>query len=160
MQSAVIHTPVGNILISGDEKNITQINFTMADISNTENLLIQECIMQLSEYFEGKRKTFDLPLKQEGTDFQQSVWNELLNIPAGVTISYGDLSKRLGKPGTERAVGAANGRNNIAIIIPCHRVIGNDGSLTGYAGGIQYKQWLLNHESKYWKSVHQQQLFG
>jgi methylated-DNA-[protein]-cysteine S-methyltransferase len=101
---------------------------------------------QLSEYFAGSRRTFDLPLRLEGTAFQQRVWHELTEIPYGETWSYGQLAARIGKPSASRAVGLANGRNPISILVPCHRVIGADGSLTGYGGGLERKQWLLAHE--------------
>lgn len=101
---------------------------------------------QLSEYFAGSRREFDVPLRLQGTEFQTRVWHELLDIPYGVTYSYGQLAKRLGNPNAPRAVGFANGRNPISIIVPCHRVIGADGSLTGYGGGIEHKRWLLEHE--------------
>lgn len=103
---------------------------------------------QLAEYFAGARTGFDLPLATPGTDFQNRVWAELLRIPCGTTISYGDLANRVGSPGAQRAVGAANGRNRIAIIIPCHRVIESTGALRGYGGGLRNKQWLLDHERK------------
>ena len=101
---------------------------------------------QILEYFAGERTAFDLPLEPEGTNFQKRVWQELLAIPFGVTWSYGQLAARIGRPHASRAVGMANGRNPIAIIIPCHRVIGSDGKLTGYGGGLPAKQWLLEHE--------------
>jgi methylated-DNA-[protein]-cysteine S-methyltransferase len=101
---------------------------------------------QLKEYFAGKRREFDLPLRMDGTEFQQRVWGELSRIPFGETRSYGQLAKRLNNPNGSRAVGLANGRNPIAIIVPCHRVIGADGSLTGFGGGIDRKEWLLSHE--------------
>jgi methylated-DNA-[protein]-cysteine S-methyltransferase len=101
---------------------------------------------QLSEYFAGSRRTFELPLRLEGTAFQQRVWRELTEIPYGETWSYGQLATRIGKPSASRAVGLANGRNPISILVPCHRVIGADGSLTGYGGGLERKQWLLAHE--------------
>jgi AraC family transcriptional regulator, regulatory protein of adaptative response / methylated-DNA-[protein]-cysteine methyltransferase len=106
-------------------------------------------LTQLKEYFEGSRKEFSLPLVTPGTDFQQAVWKELMNIPYGTTRSYLEQSVALGKPGSIRAVANANGMNRIAIIIPCHRVIGSDGQLTGYGGGLKRKKWLLDHEKKY-----------
>jgi len=106
-------------------------------------------IKQLKEYFEGKRREFTLPLVTPGTDFQQAVWKELMNIPYGTTRSYHEQSVIMGKPDSIRAVANANGMNRIAIIIPCHRVIGSDGSLTGYGGGLKRKKWLLDHEKKY-----------
>lgn len=117
-----------------------------------------EAKKQLEEYFSGKRKIFDLPLKQEGTGFQQKVWNELCNIPFGETISYHELSKRIGDVKAIRAAGTANGKNKLSIVVPCHRVIGSDGSLTGYEGGLHRKQWLLRHEGS-WPIGKQTELF-
>jgi methylated-DNA-[protein]-cysteine S-methyltransferase len=103
-------------------------------------------VRQLQEYFAGKRRKFELPLRMQGTAFQQRVWRELIEIPYGETWSYGQLAKRIGNPSASRAVGLANGRNPIAVIVPCHRVIGADGSLTGFGGGLPRKRWLLTHE--------------
>lgn len=119
----------------------------------SEHPLIQQCIDQLNEYFEGSRKIFDIPLQQEGTPFQQKVWAQLLNIGYGKTISYLTLSKQIGDTKAIRAVGTTNGKNQIAIIVPCHRVIGSDGSLTGYAGELWRKKWLLEHEGKFANGV-------
>jgi methylated-DNA-[protein]-cysteine S-methyltransferase len=105
-------------------------------------------VRQLKEYFAGARRKFDLPLRMEGTAFQRQVWRELTEIPYGETWSYGQLAKRIGNPNASRAVGLANGRNPIAVIVPCHRVIGADGSLTGFGGGLPRKQWLLWHEGQ------------
>ena len=104
---------------------------------------------QLTEYFSGSRKTFDLPLNLGGTEFQAKVWQALQTIPAGETRSYKDIAVMIGKPGASRAVGMANNRNPVSIIVPCHRVIGQDGSLVGYAGGLAIKQYLLEHEKKW-----------
>ncbi len=101
---------------------------------------------QLDEYFAGRRATFDLPLDERGTPFQRAVWSALSTIPCGETTSYAAIARAIGRPSSVRAVGAANGRNPLAIVVPCHRVIGNDGSLTGYAGGLAAKKWLLDHE--------------
>jgi methylated-DNA-[protein]-cysteine S-methyltransferase len=101
---------------------------------------------QLAEYFAGRRQTFDLPLAPRGTEFQMMVWNALIEIPYGETRSYGEIASAVGRPSASRAVGAANGRNPIAIIMPCHRVIGSNGDLTGYGGGMAAKRWLLEHE--------------
>lgn len=109
---------------------------------------LQDLTAQLRDYFAGKRKTFDVPLAPRGTEFQLAVWNELLAIPYGDTMSYSELANRIGKPSAVRAVGAANGANPIPVIIPCHRVIGANGSLTGYGGGIERKQWLLALEGR------------
>ena len=116
------------------------------DFQETETPLIKKAASQLNEYFEGKRKTFDLPLNQQGTDFQLKIWNALQNIPYGETRSYGELAAMTGNPKASRAVGMANNRNPIPVIIPCHRIIGSDGSLTGYAGGLELKQKLLELE--------------
>ena len=109
--------------------------------------LLEEASAQLASYFAGERSDFRLPLRMEGTPFQQRVWRELCEIPYGETISYGELARRVGQPGSARAVGLANGRNPIAIIVPCHRVIGSNGKLTGYGGGLDRKAWLLDHEA-------------
>jgi methylated-DNA-[protein]-cysteine S-methyltransferase len=101
---------------------------------------------QLAEYFAGQRRDFDLPLAPRGTEFQRAVWHALAQIPFGVTCSYGDLARSLGRPSASRAVGAANGKNPISIVLPCHRVIGASGELTGYGGGLPMKRWLLDHE--------------
>jgi methylated-DNA-[protein]-cysteine S-methyltransferase len=108
--------------------------------------LLERAQRQLSEYFSGKRDVFDLPLRLEGTEFQRSVWGALTEIPFGTTCSYADIARRVGRPKAVRAVGAANGANPIAVVVPCHRVIGADGSLTGYGGGLPRKRWLLAHE--------------
>lgn len=123
-----------------DEENL--------EASTTNIAVLNEAIKQLDEYFAGTRKEFDLPLKQPGSDFQQEVWQELLRIPYGTTITYGQQSKKMQNPLAIRAIAAANGRNHLWIIVPCHRVIGSNGSLTGYAGGIWRKKWLLEHEAR------------
>ena len=115
----------------------------------TETPLIKRAATQLREYFEGLRVNFDLPLEPVGTEFQRAVWQALLTIPAGETRSYGDIASQIKRPKAYRAVGMANNRNPIAIIIPCHRVIGRDGSLTGYAGGLDIKQYLLDLETRF-----------
>ncbi|MCB0699697.1 MAG: methylated-DNA--[protein]-cysteine S-methyltransferase [Chitinophagaceae bacterium] len=114
---------------------------------------------QLNEYFSGERKVFDLPLCYTGTDFQAKVWNELLSIPYGSTKTYMDLTKKLGDVNAIRAVARANGENCLAIIVPCHRVIGSNGDLTGYAGGLRNKKWLLEHEAKHAGTAYQEELF-
>lgn len=110
--------------------------------------LLKACSQQLDEYFKGKRKEFDLPVQPQGTPFQESAWAELRKIPYGTVISYGEQARRMGKEKAVRAVGGANGKNKIVIVIPCHRVIGKDGKLTGFGAGIDKKQWLLEHEKK------------
>lgn len=146
-----IYTPVGHLHIHSENGKISVIHFSDSALEGPydEAPELRACIAQLEEYFAGERRRFDFPMAQTGTDFQQRVWNELLGIPYGKTLSYRDLSKRLGDVKAIRAVGTANGRNQLAIVVPCHRVIGSDQSLTGYAGGLPRKQWLLAHEAKF-----------
>ena len=147
METAHIKTPLGIARIVGDENGICEIS-ALDDgiVSETIPTVLQEAITQLQDYFQGKRTNFNFKLNPKGTDFQQKVWNELLNIPYGKTISYLDMSKKLGDVKAIRAAASANGKNPIWIVVPCHRVIGTDGSLTGYAGGLWRKKWLLEHE--------------
>ncbi|MGB5203500.1 MAG: methylated-DNA--[protein]-cysteine S-methyltransferase [Eudoraea sp.] len=149
MATAYINTPLGSAKLEGDENGLTYV--TVLETDEPESKIIPEdledAVYQLNEYFEGKRQNFDLLLNPEGTEFQKKVWAALLEIPFGKTISYLELSKSLGDVKAIRAVASANGKNPLWIIIPCHRVIGSDGSLTGYAGGLHRKKWLLNHES-------------
>lgn len=156
MEIAFIESPLGITKIVGDENGISEISVLSAGeltIEIPENL--KKAVSQLQEYFDGKRNDFNLKLNPKGTDFQQRVWQELLNIPFGKTMSYLDLSKKLGDVKAIRAVASANGKNPLWIVIPCHRVIGTDGSLTGYAGGLWRKKWLLEHENP----TNQQSLF-
>ncbi|GAA4068894.1 methylated-DNA--[protein]-cysteine S-methyltransferase [Flavobacterium cheonanense] len=156
MKTAFINSPLGIIKIQGDENGISIISvLSEGELSTKIPKELQEAVSQLQEYFEGKRKDFDFKLNPKGTDFQQKVWQELINIPYGKTMSYMDLSKKLGDVKAIRAVASANGKNPLWIVIPCHRVIGTDGSLTGYAGGLWRKKWLLEHEIP----SHQQSLF-
>ncbi len=155
MASLVFDSQVGLIEIKGTEEIISYAEFIdKAPLPTLEKIphLLMDAKRQLLEYFSGSRKIFDLPLQQVGTEFQQKVWAELCNIPFGETISYLELAKRLGDVKCIRAAGTANGKNKIAIIVPCHRVIGSDGSLTGYAGGMHRKDWLLRHEGGWPKS--------
>ncbi|MGL2962719.1 methylated-DNA--[protein]-cysteine S-methyltransferase [Flavobacterium sp. RSB2_4_14] len=148
MEIAFIKTPIGIAKIVGDENGITEISvLDEGEVSKTIPPILQVVVQQLQEYFLNKRSTFDFKLNPKGTEFQQRVWKELLNIPFGKTISYLDLSKKLGDVKAIRAVASANGKNPLWIVVPCHRVIGTDGSLTGYAGGLWRKKWLLEHES-------------
>ena len=148
METAFIESPLGITKIVGDENGISEISVLSEGAITAEiPVQLQECVSQLREYFEGERNHFDFKLNPQGTDFQQRVWQELLNIPFGKTMSYLDLSKKLGDVKAIRAVASANGRNPLWIVVPCHRVIGTDGSLTGYAGGLWRKKWLLEHES-------------
>jgi methylated-DNA-[protein]-cysteine S-methyltransferase len=154
-----VESPIGRLMLTTDGTALTGLYMNLyrikpsklPDLSDDwiQNATIDPlpaAVRQLKEYFAGKRREFDLPLRMQGTEFQQSVWRELTRIPFGETRSYGQLAKRLNNPNGSRAVGLANGRNPIAIIVPCHRVIGADGSLTGFGGGIDRKEWLLSHE--------------
>lgn len=156
----VFLSPIGFIEITGTENSITEVNF-IEEIEDglITNNYVDNCANQLREYFEGSRRTFELILEPEGTDFQKSVWQQLRKIPYGTTISYGTQSKLLGSPLSIRAVAKANAQNKIAIIIPCHRVVGADGSLTGYVGGLWRKKWLLDHEQKYFDGEKQLEIF-
>lgn len=148
METAFIELPLGITKIVGDENGISIISIlSEGEITSKIPKNLKECISQLGEYFDGQRHGFDFKMNPQGTDFQQKVWQELLNIPFGKTISYLDLSKKLGDVKAIRAVASANGRNPLWIVVPCHRVIGTNGSLTGYAGGLWRKKWLLEHES-------------
>lgn len=151
MSECYINSPLGVTKIIGDEDGVASVSVLNTNASITDIIPdeLQDCVYQLQEYFEGERNHFSLKLNPQGTDFQQRVWKELSNIPYGKTISYLDLAKRLGDPKVIRAAASANGKNPLWIIVPCHRVIGTDGSLTGYAGGLHRKQWLLEHESPY-----------
>ncbi len=141
------NSPCGLLEICGNEKGITSLYFVNKR-SGTEkkNKHIVDCLTQLDAYFNKKRKSFSLPLDLEGTDFQKRVWNELLKIPFGKTISYLELAKNLGDAKCIRAAGTANGKNPVSIIVPCHRVIGSNGDLIGYGGGLNKKKWLLEFE--------------
>lgn len=151
MSSQIIYykSPIGILEIKGNNDGIKSLVFIDKNIETSINIpnFLEPCIVQLKEYFKGVRKDFSLKLSPEGTIFQNVVWNELMNIPYGKTRSYMEQSKAVGNVKAIRAVASANGRNPIAIIIPCHRVIGSDNSLTGYAGGLWRKKWLLEHEN-------------
>ena len=147
-----LKSPIGQIKITGDETSVNSILFVFNDTEMEEeniNSVLAQCKKELSEYFTGKRKDFDVPISQAGTEFQQRVWNELTKIPYGKTVSYNFIAESLGDKKSVRAVGTSNGKNQLSIIVPCHRVIGSDGSLTGYAGGLWRKKWLLNHEKEF-----------
>ncbi len=151
--STYYHSPVGILKISATETFVTEVSFfdkvekTDGRKKNLPPLLIH-CIEQLIQYFHGERRQFELMINQEGTPFQAGVWNELMAIPFGKTISYLELARRTGDTKATRAVANANGKNNVAIIVPCHRVIGASGDLVGYGGGLWRKKWLLDHEAK------------
>lgn len=157
MEKVVINSPLGWVLIEGNENGISKISVTSDEIVLSENIseLFHEVVTQLNEYFDGNRTEFHFKMNPIGTDFQKKVWEELLKIPYGKTVSYLDVTNKLGDPKAIRAVANANGKNPLWIVVPCHRVIGSDGSLTGYAGGLWRKKWLLEHENP----VKQQSLF-
>jgi methylated-DNA-[protein]-cysteine S-methyltransferase len=150
--STYYHSPVGVLRISGTESYISEVHF----INEEEEMIAADylpptlinCTEQFIQYFNGERRNFDLPINQLGTAFQQEVWIELRTIPFAKTISYLDLARKIGDSKATRAVANANGKNNIAVIVPCHRVIGSNKELTGYAGGLWRKKWLLEHETK------------
>lgn len=148
LQKACIQTPLGFATLTGDNEGILELclheNGTVTPNIPTE---LQQAALQLAEYFNGARTAFDLKLNPKGTVFQQKVWTELQKIPFGQTISYLELAKKLGDPKVIRAAASANGKNPLWIVVPCHRVIGSNGSLTGYSGGLWRKKWLLEHEN-------------
>jgi methylated-DNA-[protein]-cysteine S-methyltransferase len=147
-----IESPIGSIHLYGSDAGLTHCWFGSAPelpaAARTTDML-RRAAKQLEQYFAGTRTSFDLPLAAEGTAFQRRVWQTLVTIPFGMTWSYGDLARAIGQPTASRAVGAANGKNPIGIIVPCHRVIGANGTLTGYAGGLPAKQKLLAHEQRF-----------
>jgi methylated-DNA-[protein]-cysteine S-methyltransferase len=151
--SHIYHSPIGQISMTAEDGCITELIFTDPSTENSDYfaddelpLVIHQCVDELMEYFAGTRREFTVPINQSGTDFQQRVWKELYEIPFGKTLSYADLAKKLGDPKVIRAAASANGKNKIAIIVPCHRIIGTDQSLVGYAWGKARKRWLLQHE--------------
>lgn len=154
MKWTAMESPVGVLRLSSDGAGLTRL--TLSDFQDDErgdgtaergdDAVLQLAVAQLTEYFAGTRKEFDLPLRPLGTAFQYAVWEELQRIPFGVTASYGEIADRIGRPSAVRAVARANATNRIGIVIPCHRVIGANGTLTGYAAGVERKAWLLDHE--------------
>ena len=153
--TAYYASPVGQLKLVCSDEHLQELLFVNEDVvvANDASPLLSQCVQQLDEYFSGQRRDFELPLQQSGTAFQQKVWNLLLQIPFGKTISYNTLSKQYGDVKAIRAVASANGKNNLAIIVPCHRVIGSNQNLTGYAGGLWRKRWLLEHEAKHFAGV-------
>lgn len=142
-------TPIGTAKIVGDENGISSVSVIDEEIENSQKIpeCLKDCVLQLDEYFNKKRTDFNLTLNPKGTEFQKKVWDELLKVPYGKTRTYLEQSKKLDNAKAIRAVASANGKNPVWIIIPCHRIIGSDGSLTGYAGGIWRKKWLLELEN-------------
>ena len=149
METVYINTPLGIAAITGDVHGVSEITVLEEGEVSTKisDFFLQAAVKQLQEYFNSQRTDFTFKLNPKGTDFQQKVWNALLDIPFGKTRTYLEQSKFLGDPKAIRAVASANGKNPLWIVVPCHRVIGSDGSLTGYAGGLWRKKWLLEHEN-------------
>lgn len=145
----VMSTPIKPLRIVEADGAVTVIEFTDAPLCPPETPLLKEAVRQLSAYFDGTLKAFTLPIRLEGTAFRLKCWDVLRAIPYGATISYGEQARRIGQPSAVRAVGGANHHNPIAIVVPCHRVIGADGTLTGYGGGLDTKAWLLQHERRH-----------
>jgi len=151
---ATVPSPVGDLYVAASDEGLTCLLFDQwahgpdrtGWIPDDGSEILAKARHQLGEYFEHQRTTFDLPLDMQGTDFQLQVWKQLTKIPYGQTTSYGEIARRMGIPTGSRAVGAANGRNPVAIVVPCHRVIGANGDLTGFGGGMARKEWLLKHE--------------
>jgi methylated-DNA-[protein]-cysteine S-methyltransferase len=147
----VMDTPIGPLTLVASDAGLREIRFPPDDgpvpgPDEPDHPVIAAAVRQLSEYFAGSRQQFEVPLEPVGSAFQRAAWNALRAIPYGETVTYGEQARRLGDPGKARAVGAANGANPLPIIVPCHRVIGSDGSLTGFGGGLETKAWLLHHE--------------
>ena len=149
MYKVYYNSPIGTVEIVSDENSIIELSFAPKAMENNLQAIpqvLQSALQQIEEYFQGKRSVFDLKLKAEGTEFQCKVWQRLIEVPYGATACYGDIAAAVGNRKSSRAVGGANNKNKIAIIIPCHRIVGADGSLTGYEGGLWRKEWLLKHE--------------
>lgn len=151
MSSCIIKLPIGYVKIIGDAEGISSIALLRFEEQTTTSIPneLKDCVSQLNAYFKGHQKQFHLKLNPKGTDFQKKVWKQLQQIPYGQTLSYLELSKQLANPQAIRAVAHANGKNPLLIVVPCHRVIGSNGSLTGYAAGLHIKKWLLQHETPY-----------
>jgi methylated-DNA-[protein]-cysteine S-methyltransferase len=148
-----LDTPIGAFLLVGDEDRLTMTSFSSGHQRRAPEAgwvedagALARAVTQFQEYFAGERDRFDLPLALRGTPFQRDVWAVLQSIPFGQTRSYGEVARALGKPGASRAVGTANAANHLPVVVPCHRVIGADGGLTGFGGGLEAKRWLLRHE--------------
>lgn len=142
-------SPLGVVEVTADAESVLSIHFVATAKSANANQITNDAITQLQEYFQGERQHFDLPLAAQGTEFQKNVWDALLTVDYGETCSYSDIADKINNPKAVRAVGSANGKNPLTIVVPCHRVIGSNGSLTGYASGTERKAWLLNHEMQH-----------
>ena len=151
LSHTTLDTPIGRVTLVASSRGLREVWFPNADVrpdgrDDPSHPVLAAAARQLGEYFAGTRRTFDLPLDPQGTPFQISAWRGLTTIPYGETVSYGEQAARIGLPGKARAIGAANGRNPLPIVVPCHRVVGSDGSLVGFGGGLETKAWLLHHE--------------
>lgn len=159
LQTITMNSPVGQLRLVADDDSLVailwpeeregRVRFAAEPAPVTTHPMLDEAIVQLDEYFSGDRKVFDLPLDPRGTEFQRSVWWSLASIAFGETSTYGKQAANIGRPTAVRAVGSANGRNPLSIVLPCHRIVGADGKLTGFAGGIDTKRWLLDHEARH-----------
>jgi methylated-DNA-[protein]-cysteine S-methyltransferase len=148
MFSSLVESPIGQLIIKANEHEVFSINFPDQLTDESPNKITEIAKAQFIEYFEGKRNNFNFPMLQTGTDFQKNVWNELRKIDAGKPITYAALAKRMKNPLAIRAIASANGKNNLLIVIPCHRVIGSNGELVGFSAGLWRKKWLLEHETR------------
>jgi AraC family transcriptional regulator of adaptative response/methylated-DNA-[protein]-cysteine methyltransferase len=175
IRTTIIESPLGELLAGANDEGVCLLEFIdrkralresrdlirllNQPMEDGENIHLEELRKQLDEYFRGTRKNFDLPLVLPGTEFQREVWHELQNISYGTTRSYQEQAAAIGRPGSVRAVANANGTNRVAIVIPCHRVIGSDGRLTGYGGGLARKKWLIDHEKRHTGQATEPELF-
>ena len=158
LHSRVVASPVGDLTIVASDVGVRAVLWPSDDdrrvplpgdvVACEDHPVLDRAVIELQEYFDGDRREFDVPIDAEGTDFQHQAWLALRSIPFGETVSYGEQAARMGDRNKARAVGAANGKNPVSIIVPCHRVVGSTGSLTGFAGGLETKQWLLAHEQR------------
>jgi methylated-DNA-[protein]-cysteine S-methyltransferase len=146
--STEFHSPVGSLTLEGDDLSLTRLGFGAPGAAQGDSAAVARAAIQLEQYFAGERTEFDLDIALDGTPFERRVWDEVRAIPYGSTATYAEIAARIGSPSACRAVGRANGRNPIAVIVPCHRVVGSDGSLTGYAGGLEMKRALLALERR------------
>ncbi|KEK24961.1 methylated-DNA--[protein]-cysteine S-methyltransferase [Bacillus gaemokensis] len=146
MYRAYYESELGLLEITANDKGITSVIFVEERKEESKNEIVERCLAELDEYFHGERTEFSVPLSADGTSFQKSVWDALYTIPYGVSVSYLEIAEKVGNIKAARAIGGANSRNPISIIVPCHRVIGKSGKLVGYAGGLWRKEWLLKHE--------------
>ncbi len=155
-----VETPVGRVVVSATARGVSRVSFAAGEGTGAEGepearAMRDRAVAELREYFEGRRRVFTVPVDQVGTAFQRAVWERLAAIPYGATATYGEIAREVGREGGARAVGMANHANAVAVIVPCHRVVGAGGALTGYAGGVAVKRWLLGHErgGELWKGV-------